>query len=37
MCRCELSNTISLERDKTKHNQTKKHKYCSNLILIDML
>ena len=31
--RCELCNTILLRRNKTKHNQTKKHKYYSNLIL----
>ena len=33
MYRCELSNTIMLETNKRKHNQTKKHKYYSNLIL----
>ena len=33
MYRCELCNTIVQNRNKTKHNQTKKHKYYSNLIL----
>ena len=33
MYRCDLCNTIMLERNKIKHNQTKKHKYYSNLIL----
>ena len=33
MHRCDICNTIMLERNKTKHNQTKKHKYYSNLIL----
>ena len=33
MYRCELCNTILLKRNKTKHNQTKKHKYYSNLTL----
>ena len=33
MFRCELCITILLKRNKTKHNQTKKHKYYSNLIL----
>ena len=33
MYRCELFNTIAQKRNKTKHNQTKKHKYYSNLIL----
>ena len=33
MYRCELCNTIVQKRDKTKHNQTKIHKYYSNLIL----
>ena len=33
MYKCELCNTIMLDRNKTKHNQTKKHKYYSNLIL----
>ena len=33
MHRCELCNTYLLERNKTKHNQTKKHKYYSNLKL----
>ena len=33
MYRCELCITFMLERNKTKHNQTKKHKYHSNLIL----
>ena len=33
MYRCELCNTYLLDRNETKHNQTKKHKYCSNLIL----
>ena len=33
MYRCELCNTKLLKRKKTKHNQTKKHKYYSNLIL----
>ena len=33
MYRCELCNTILQERYKTKHNQTKKQKYFSNLIL----
>ena len=32
MYRCELCNIITLERNKTKHNQSKKHKYYSNLI-----
>ena len=30
---CELCNTILLERNKTKHKQTEKHKYYSNLII----
>ena len=30
--RCELCKTILLKRNKTKHNQTKKHKYFSNHI-----
>ena len=33
MLRCEFCNTIMLERNKTKHNRTKTHKYYSNLIL----
>ena len=33
MYRCELGNTIVQKRNKTKHNQTKIHKYYSNLIL----
>ena len=33
MYRCELCNTILLKRNKTKHNQTRKHKYYSKLIL----
>ena len=33
MYKCELCNTNMLERNKTKHNQTKKHKQYSNLIL----
>ena len=33
MYRSELCKTILSERDKTNHNQTKKHKYYSNLIL----
>ena len=33
MYRCELCNTYLLERNKTKHNQSKKHKYHSNLII----
>ena len=33
MYRCEKCNTYLLERNKTKHNQTKKPKYYSNLIL----
>ena len=33
MFRCELCNTFLQERYKTKHNQSKKHKYYSNLIL----
>ena len=33
MYRCELGNTIVQERYRTKHNQSKKHKYYSNLIL----
>ena len=30
--RCELCNTIMLERNKAQHNQTNKHEYFSNLI-----
>ena len=30
---CELCDAILQKRNKTKHNQTKKHKYYSNLIL----
>ena len=30
---CELCNTIMFEINKTKHNQTKKHKYYSIMIL----
>ena len=30
---CDLCNTIVQKRNKTKHNQTKKHEYYSNLIL----
>ena len=33
MYRCELCNTILQKRNKIKHNQTKKHKYYSNLII----
>ena len=33
MYRCELCNTILQESNKTKHKRTKKHEYCSNLIL----
>ena len=33
MYRCELCNTIVQERYRTKHNQSKKQKYYSNLIL----
>ena len=33
MYRCELCNTNVQKRNKTKHNQTKIHKYYSNLIL----
>ena len=33
MYKCELCNTTLLERNKTKHNQSKKHKYYSKLIL----
>ena len=33
MYRCELCNTNLLKGNKTKHNQTKKHKCYSNLIL----
>ena len=33
MYRCEVCNTIVQKRNKTKHNQTKNHKYYSNLIL----
>ena len=33
MYRCEICNTILLKRNKTKYNQTKKHKFYSNLIL----
>ena len=33
MYRCELCNTILQERNKTEHNQTKKDKYYSNMIL----
>ena len=33
MYKCELCKTFLLERNKTKHNQTKKHKYYSNLTL----
>ena len=32
MYRCELCNTIVQKRNKTKHNQTKKHKFYSNLM-----
>ena len=30
---CGLCNTILLERNKAKHNQAKKRKYLSNMIL----
>ena len=33
MYRCELCNTFLEERNKTKHNQTKKHNFYSNMIL----
>ena len=33
MYRCELFNTIVQNGNKTKHNQTMKHKYHSSLIL----
>ena len=33
MYKCEICNTIMLERNTTKHNRTKKQKYYSNLIL----
>ena len=33
MYRCELCNGNLLKKNKTKHNQSKKHKYYSNLIL----
>ena len=33
MYRCELCNTIVQNRNKTEHNQTKKHKHYSSLIL----
>ena len=33
MYRCELCNTIVQKRNKTKHDQSKRHKYYSNLIL----
>ena len=33
MYRCELCKTIVQRRNKTKLNQTKKHKFYSNLIL----
>ena len=34
MCsRCEICNTTLLNRNKTKHNQSKQHKHYSNLIL----
>ena len=33
MHRCELCNKIMQERNKTKHNQSKKQKLYSNLIL----
>ena len=33
MYRCDLCYTVLLKRNKTKHNQTKKHEYYSNLIL----
>ena len=33
MYRCEVCDVILQERYKTKHNQSKKHKYYSNLIL----
>ena len=33
MYRCELCIIIMLERNKTKHNRTKKHKYYSKLLL----
>ena len=33
MYRCPLCNVILQNRNKTKHKQSKKHKYYSNLIL----
>ena len=33
MYRCELCNTIVQKRNKTKHDQLKKHNYYSNLII----
>ena len=33
MYRCDLCNTGMLQRNKTKHNESKKHKYHSNKIL----
>ena len=33
MYSCELCNVIRQKRNKTKHNQSKKQKYYSNLIL----
>ena len=32
MYRCELCNTILLKKNETKHKQTKKHSYYSNLL-----
>ena len=33
MYRCELCNVVLRKRNKTKHNQSKIHKYYSNLTL----
>ena len=33
MYRCELCNTSLLERNKTKHDRSKKHRLYSNLLL----
>ena len=31
--KCEISHSLLQRKNKTKHDNTKKHKYCSNLIL----
>ena len=33
MMKCQVCNTILKKKNKTKHDQTKKHKYFSNLVL----